>query len=95
MRRCASTHARGALVRLSTPVGPRPPVLQLVHPIASTQDRQMTLVPHPDGWRATQPVAAGHGWQLRLQAADGRWRLVGRYQPGDTLVRLAPSLPAP
>ena len=36
-----------------------------------------------------------HAWQLQLVAHDGRWRLVGRYRPGDTAVDLRPALEAP
>lgn len=87
--------ADGALVRLGQATGPLAPVLQLVHPIQSSRDREIVLAPHPRGWRSTEPVASEHGWQLRLVAADGSWRLVGRYQPGDTTVELAPSVGAP
>ncbi|WP_295361966.1 FixH family protein [Arenimonas sp.] len=85
----------GALVRLGQSTGPVAPRLQLIHPIESSLDRQIELAPHPQGWRANEPVAARHGWQLRLVAADGSWRVVGRYHPGDTTVELVPSVAAP
>lgn len=85
----------GALVRLGQATGPVGPRLQLIHPIESSLDRQIELAPDPQGWRANEPVAASHGWQLRLVAADGSWRVVGRYRPGDTTVELAPSVGAP
>ena len=87
--------ADGGLVLLGQATGPLAPVLQLVHPIQSSLDREIVLSPHPRGWRCAEPIAAGHGWQLRLVAADGSWRLVGRYQPGDTRVELLPSVGAP
>lgn len=87
--------ADGGLVVLGQATGPLAPVLQLVHPIESTRDREIVLQPHPRGWRCPEPIAAAHGWQVRLVAADGSWRLVGRYQPGDTGVDLRPSVGAP
>ena len=84
-----------ALVVLDQSAGPVAPLLQLVHPIESTLDRQLVLAPDPGGWRAGESIAAPHGWHVRLLAADGSWRLVGRYQPGDTTVELAPSVGAP
>lgn len=85
----------GASVRVDGPGGTVAPVLQLVHPIESSLDRSLALAPGPAGWTTTDAVAAGHAWQVRLVAADGRWRLVGRYQPGDSVVSLEPALPAP
>ena len=84
-----------AVVQLQGPAGPQAPVLQLVHPLESSLDRVLALSPGPQGWRTDGPVAAPHGWQLRLQAADGGWRLVGRYRPGDEEVALAPALDGP
>lgn len=84
-----------ALVRLGQATGPQAPVLQLVHPLESSLDRQLRLLPDPGGWRTETAVAGTHVWQLRLVAADGSWRLVGRYHPGDTEVELTPALAAP
>ena len=93
----ATLHVDGqtALLVLGQPTGPHGPVLQLVHPLESTLDRQLQLLPDPRGWRTDGPVAGTHVWQLRLVAADGSWRLVGRYRPGDTEVELTPALAAP
>ncbi|MBW8312634.1 MAG: FixH family protein [Rhizobium sp.] len=90
-----SLQPEGALVAMDSSAGPVAPLLQLVHPIESTLDRQLVLVPDPRGWRANEPVAAKHGWYVRLVAADGSWRLVGRYQPGDTELRLEPAVTTP
>lgn len=84
-----------ALLRLAQATGPQAPVLQLVHPLESSLDQDMRLLPDPGGWRTEGPVAGTHVWQLRLVAADGSWRLVGRYRPGDTEVELVPALAAP
>lgn len=68
------------------------PQLQLVHPIENSLDRVLVLTPDPRGWRADGSFAGQQAWHLRLVAADGSWRLVGRYRPGDTEVRLEPAV---
>lgn len=83
------------LVRVRPTAGTGAPVLMLRHPIESELDRTLPLSPHPEGWRSQESLAAAHGWQLHLVAADGRWRLVGRYRPGDTDLVLGPALAAP
>ena len=70
------------------------PQLQLVHPIENSLDRVLALSPDPRGWRADGSPAGDQAWHLRLVAADGSWRLVGRYRPGDTEVRLEPAVSA-
>ena len=47
------------------------------------------------GWRSESSLAGAQAWHLRLVAADGSWRLVGRYQPGDTELRLEPAVTTP
>ena len=84
-----------AVVSVEPGSGPLAPELQLRHPIESTLDRVLVLTPGPQGWRSAEPIAAAHGWQVQLVAGDGRWRLVGRYRPGDTELVLAPALAAP
>jgi hypothetical protein len=83
------------LVTVMPTAGTRAPVLMLRHPIESQLDRVLTLSPHPRGWRSQESLAAPHGWQLHLVADDGRWRLVGRYRPGDTALVLQPALGSP
>lgn len=86
----------GSVVVSVTPAaGPVAPVLQLVHPIESSLDRVIVLRPGPAGWRGDAPLTAEHAWRLRLVAGDGRWRLVGRWRPGDTTVRLEPAVAVP
>lgn len=89
-----SVGADGVLVQVRPASGPVAPVLQLVHPIESSLDRELALVPDPRGWRAPPFPAGQEAWHLRLVAADGRWRLVGRYRPGDTAIRLEPAVAA-
>jgi uncharacterized protein len=83
------------LVIVEPTAGTRAPALVLRHPIQASLDQALPLSPYPGGWRATKSMAATHGWHLQLIASDGRWRLVGRYQPGDTEVVLLPSLASP
>lgn len=83
------------LVSVTPGGGTRAPVLMLRHPIESGLDRALALSPHPGGWRSQESLAAAHGWQLQLVAADGRWRLVGRYRPGDSDLVLRPALAPP
>lgn len=68
------------------------PQLQLVHPIENSLDRHFDLAPDPRGWRANGTLVGKQSWHLRLVAADGSWRLVGRYRPGDTEILLEPAV---
>jgi hypothetical protein len=87
-----SLDADGVLVQVLPASGPVAPRLQLVHPIESSLDRDLALDPDPRGWRSREPLAGKEAWHLRLVAADGSWRLVGRYRPGDTALRLEPAV---
>lgn len=84
--------AQGTLVAVTPSAGPLAPQLQLVHPIESERDRALPLQPDPAGWRSSEAWAGSEAWHVRLVAHDGRWRLVGRYRPGDTEVLLEPSV---
>lgn len=84
----------GVLVQVLPGSGPVAPRLQLVHPIESSLDRELVLSPHPRGWHAAGALVGKEAWHLRLVAADGSWRLVGRYRPGDTALRLEPAVSA-
>lgn len=84
----------GILVQVRPSSGPVAPQLQLVHPIESSLDRVLDLSPHPRGWHSPERVPGREAWHLRLVAADGSWRLVGRYRPGDTTLRLEPAVAA-
>ncbi|MFY2765375.1 FixH family protein [Arenimonas sp. MALMAid1274] len=75
--------------------GPVAPILRLVHPLESALDRELALAPGSQGWRAPPTLAGRHAWQLQLVAADGSWRLVGRYWPGDASVAMTPAVAAP
>jgi len=87
-----SVDADGVLVRVLPSAGPVAPRLQLVHPIETSLDRDLKLSPDPGGWRSRESLAGQEAWHLRLVAADGSWRLVGRYRPGDTSLRLEPAV---
>lgn len=82
------------LVEVLPSAGTVAPQLQLVHPIENSLDRRLDLSPDPRGWRGSGALAGQQAWHLRLVAADGSWRLVGRYRPGDTEVRLEPAVTA-
>jgi hypothetical protein len=82
----------GVVVAVLPSSGPVAPQLQLVHPIESSLDRTLSLAPDPRGWRSADSPEGQEAWHLRLVAADGSWRLVGRYQPGDTQVQLEPAV---
>lgn len=80
------------LVAVLPSSGTLAPQLQLVHPIEKSLDRHLDLSPDPRGWRANGPLAGKQAWHLRLVGADGSWRLVGRYRPGDTDIPLEPAV---
>lgn len=82
----------GLRLELAPLPGTVAPQLQLVHPVQARHDRVLGFRPGPDGWRSDDSFAGDIAWRLRLVAADGRWRLVGRYHPGDTDVALVPAL---
>lgn len=87
--------ADGATVQLAPAPDTVAPVLRLVHPIEADADRVLDFAPSPQGWRTQGELPRDVAWHLRLQSADGRWRLVGRYRPGDAAVELAPAVAAP
>ena len=80
------------LVSVLPSAGTVAPQLQLVHPIENSLDRHLDLLPDPRGWRASGTLAGQQAWHLRLVSADGAWRLVGRYRPGDTEILLEPAV---
>ncbi|MGQ0799093.1 MAG: FixH family protein [Pseudomarimonas sp.] len=80
------------LVAVMPAAGPLAPQLQLVHPIESSLDRDLPLTPDPRGWRVDGTLASKEAWHVRLLAADGSWRLVGRYRPGATEVVFQPAV---
>jgi len=89
-----SLDEQGVVVAVRPTAGPVAPQLQLVHPIESSLDRDLALAPDPRGWRSAESPEGEQAWHLRLLAADGSWRLVGRYQPGETEVLLEPAVRA-
>lgn len=66
----------------------------LLHPARAAADRSLTLMPGPTGWRTTATVDPGHDWNVRLESADGRWRLLGRLPKGQHAAHLRPALRA-
>lgn len=66
--------------------------LSLLHPAHSSDDRVLTLAPTDTGWRVQQDVDLGNEWNVRLEPADGRWRILGRLPKGQQAVLLQPAL---
>lgn len=70
----------------------RPLRLVLLHPAKAADDRTLTLQPTDTGWRTDAEVDPGHDWNLRVEADDGRWRLLGRLPRGQHAARVSPAL---
>lgn len=74
--------------------------LDFVHPTESSLDRRVELQPDGHGGWHTQDNAATTpdstiAWHIRLSPPDGRWRLVGRLRPGQSMLTLQPAIAAP
>lgn len=55
--------------------------LYLLHPAAAARDREVKLDRvDAQHWRAAEMPATTNAWHLRLESADGRWRLAGRLE---------------
>lgn len=66
--------------------------LSLLHPAHSSDDTVLTLAPTETGWRVEHAVDLGNEWNVRLEPADGRWRILGRLPKGQQAVLLQPAL---
>ena len=66
--------------------------LSLVHPAHANDDQVLTLAPTETGWRVQHDVDLGSEWNVRLEPADGRWRILGRLPKGQQAVLLQPAL---
>jgi hypothetical protein len=69
--------------------------LTLAHPANDDHDRRLTLTPGERGWEGAAIPLDANDWIIRLEAADGSWRLRGRLSRGQRAVLLTPTLPAP
>jgi hypothetical protein len=67
--------------------------LTLAHPADDDHDLKTLLAPSAQGWSAATIASAGNDWILRLEAADGSWRLQGRLPRGERAVLLRPATP--
>lgn len=56
--------------------------LRLIHSSESRRDREVVLRRQGGQWLGQLDAAADTSWTLRLQPADGRWRLGGRLPAG-------------
>lgn len=66
--------------------------LSLLHPAHSSDDAVLTLAPTETGWRVQHDVDLDSEWNVRLEPADGRWRILGRLPKGQQAVLLQPAL---
>jgi hypothetical protein len=69
--------------------------LTLAHPADDDQDRREPLSPAVQGWEGAAIPLDANDWIVRLESADGRWRLRGRLPRGQRAVLLTPALHAP
>ncbi len=71
----------------------QPLKLTLAHPADDDHDLHPALQPTAQGW-AGEPVRAdGNDWIIRLEAADGSWRLRGRLARGHQALLLRAAAP--
>lgn len=70
----------------------KPLRIALLHPSKAADDRTIVLAPSELGWRADASIDPAHDWNLRLEAGDGRWRLLGRLPKGQHAAHLRPAL---
>jgi hypothetical protein len=68
--------------------------LTLAHPADDDHDRREPLTPGGRGWEGDAFALDANDWIIRLESADGRWRLRGRLPRGQRAVLLTPALPA-
>lgn len=68
--------------------------LTLAHPANDDHDRRQSLTPGERGWEGAAIPLDANDWIIRLESADGRWRLRGRLPKGQRAVLLTPALPA-
>jgi hypothetical protein len=68
--------------------------LTLAHPANDDHDRRELLAPGERGWEGAAIPLDANDWIIRLESADGHWRLRGRLPRGQRAVLLTPALPA-
>ena len=64
----------------------------LTHPARAAEDVSLDLAPTESGWRGRATLDAGHDWNVRVEPADGRWRLLGRLPKGQHAAHVRPAL---
>src|SRR5690606_8455517 len=52
--------------------------LHLLHPALADGDVSLELQPTETGWRIDAEPGVEHAWRVRLEPANGEWRLQGR-----------------
>lgn len=66
--------------------------LTLIHPSRAAQDRRLTLTRSGDRFLGRVPLPLPAAWTVQVAAADGAWRVAGRFERGRIEVPLAPKL---
>lgn len=70
-----------------------PPKLTLAHPADDDHDLHPALQATAQGWAGQAVRVDGNDWLLRLEAADGSWRLSGRLTRGQQALLLRAAAP--
>ncbi|MBL8298517.1 MAG: FixH family protein [Rhodanobacteraceae bacterium] len=71
--------------------GEAPLRLRLLHPATAAYDSELQLERiDAQHWRSAQTPASTHAWHVRVEPADGRWRLAGRLEPEAERIELEP-----
>jgi len=66
--------------------------LTLIHPSRAAQDRRLTLTRSGDRFLGRVPLPLPAAWTVQVAAADGAWRVAGRFESGRIEAPLAPKL---
>jgi uncharacterized protein len=65
--------------------------LRLLHPTAAAQDQEFTLSRISQRrWRSDGLPGSTHAWNVRVEPADGQWRLAGRFDAAAESASLEP-----
>ena len=56
--------------------------LTLIHPSRAAQDRRLTLTRSGDRFLGRVPLPLPAAWTVQVAAADGAWRVAGRFERG-------------
>lgn len=71
----------------------QPLKLTLAHPVDDDHDIRESLAPTAQGWSGAAIPTDANDWIVRLEAADGSWRLRGRLVRGNASLLLRAATP--